>query len=288
MRSVAGVGAWARTLALCATLVLCGCREPLYTQLTEQEANDIVAVLARAGIDGAKSPQGDKGWGVEVYPSDIATAVDALNAAGLPRNRFSSLGEMFKREGIVATPTEERVRFMHGVSQELSQTLTGIDGVIAARVHLVIPQNDPLSDKSKVSSASVFVKHRIDVDLQPMLPAIKSLVLRSVEGLTFDTVFVSFFPAERPSPVQQARTRVPLFGLEFSRPVAAWLNPLLAILAAGSIALAAYVLLRHRQRLRDDMRALFSSGDPPPRRNPRPEAGSAIVASREQTGVERG
>lgn len=281
------IGPRTRRVVFCAAVLLCGCREPLYTQLTEQEANDIVAVLARAGIDGAKSPQGDKGWGVDVYPSDIATAVDALNAAGLPRNRFASLGEMFKREGIVATPTEERVRFMHGVSQELSHTLTGIDGVIDARVHLVIPQNDPLSDRNKVSSASVFVKHRIDVDLQPMLPAIKSLVLRSVEGLTYDTVFVSFFPAERPGPAQPARTRVPLFGLEFSRPIAAWLNPLLAIVFAGSLVLAAYVLARHRRQLGDDFRGLWSAGDAPARLPARPDA-TTIVPPRDQAGIERG
>jgi type III secretory pathway lipoprotein EscJ len=35
----------------------------------------------------------------------------------------------------------------------------------------VIPQNDPLAEENKVASASVFIKHRIDVDLQPMLPA---------------------------------------------------------------------------------------------------------------------
>jgi type III secretion protein J len=234
-----------------------GCRETLHSQLSEQEANDIVAVLARGGIDGTKTAKGDKNWGVEVSAADMSYAVEALNAAGLPRQRFSSLGDMFRREGIVSTPTEERVRFMHGISQELAHTLTSIDGVLAARVHLVIPQNDPLADKAKVSSASVFVKHRLDVDLQPQLPAIKSLVLRSVEGLTFDTVYVSFFPAERVASVQRSATRAAFLGMDLSRPFSTWYGPFVGVAVLSSFALAAYALTRHGEALRDDLRKLI-------------------------------
>jgi len=243
-------------------MLLVACKEPLYTQLNEQEANEVFAVLARAGIEAEKNAVGEKGWGIGVYPSDIPAAMDALNAAGLPRSRFANLGDMFKREGIVATPTEERVRFMYGVSQELSNTLSDIDGVISARVHLVMPQNDPLNEKNKVASASVFIKHRIDVDLQPMLPAIKSLVLRSVEGLTFDTVFVTFFPAERPTASSAASIQAPLLGMRLPSSLATWLNPLLALLGLVCAALAAYTLLRHRSALKTDLRRLVSPDEP--------------------------
>jgi type III secretion protein J len=234
-----------------------GCRETLHSQLSEQEANDIVAVLARGGIDGSKTVKGDKNWGIEVSAADMSAAVEALNAAGLPRQRFSSLGDMFRREGIVSTPTEERVRFMHGISQELSHTLTSIDGVVAARVHLVIPQNDPLADKAKVSSASVFVKHRLDVDLQPQLPAIKSLVLRSVEGLTFDTVYVSFFPAERVAQPQRTASRAALLGMDLSRPFSTWYGPFVGVALLSCLGLAGYALTRHGDALREDLRNLF-------------------------------
>lgn len=258
---------------------LAGCKEPLYTQLTEQEANEVFAVLARNGIEAEKSAVGDKGWGIGVYPADIPAAMDALGAAGLPRNRFATLGEMFKREGIVATPTEERVRFMYGVSQELSNTLTGIDGVIAARVHLVMPQNDPLAEKNKVSSASVFIKHRLDVDMQPMLPAIKSLVLRSVEGLTFDTVFVSFFPAEKPMAAGAVSPQAPLFGVRLPASLAAWLNPLLGAMLLASGALAGYTLLRHRAALKADLRRLVSPDEPAPARPVERGAMSPLAAA---------
>ncbi len=183
-------------LILMTLLSLAGCKQVLYSQLSEQEANEILSVLALAGVDVEKAVN-EKHWAIEVAGHDIPIAMQVLAREGLPRSRFTSLGDMFKREGIVSTPTEERVRFIHGVSQELSRTLTMIDGVLAARVHIVLPQNDPLADRVKPSSASVFIRHRAEADMQSSLTAIKSLVVRSIEGLTHDNVYVSLFAANR-------------------------------------------------------------------------------------------
>jgi type III secretion protein J len=49
-------------LALCA--LLAGCKDLLYTLLTEQGANEVFAVLARSGIEASKSAVGDEGWGM--------------------------------------------------------------------------------------------------------------------------------------------------------------------------------------------------------------------------------
>lgn len=175
-----------------------GCRQVLYSQLSEHEANEMLAVLAQAGIDAQKIVS-EKHWGVEVGRTDLPTAVQVLTRQGLPRSRYTSMADLFKRDSIVSTPTEERVRFIHGVSQELAKTLSLIEGVVAARVHIVLPQNDPLAERSKPSSASVFIRHRPDADLQRELTAIRSLVIRSVEGLTHDSVFVSLFTTEATS-----------------------------------------------------------------------------------------
>ena len=188
-----------RILLMLFTAILCllaGCKEILYSQLGEQEANEMIAVLASNGVNVSKT-FAEKHWGIEVASSQIPLAMQVLTREGLPRSRYASLGDMFKREGIVSTPTEERIRFIHGVSQELSRTLSMIDGVLAARVHIVLPQNDPLADRAKPSSASVFIRHRTDMDLQGSLTSIKSLVVRSVEGLSHDSVYVTLFPAER-------------------------------------------------------------------------------------------
>jgi type III secretion protein J len=179
--------------------VLCclsACKAELYTKISEPEANEMVAVLAASGMRSTKLSPDGKTWTVMIEESDIPKALEALRAQGLPRDRTQSLGDVFKKEGLVSTPSEERIRFIYAMSQELSRTLSQIDGVITARVHVVIPANDPLSEKLSPSSASVFIKHRPSLNIQAITPAIKMLVQRSIEGLSYDNVSVLFFPAD--------------------------------------------------------------------------------------------
>jgi type III secretion protein J len=182
---------------LCMVLfVLAGCKTELYTKISEPEANEMVAVLAASGMRSTKLSPDTKTWTVLVEESDIPKALEALRAQGLPRDRTQSLGDVFKKEGLVSTPSEERIRFIYAMSQELSRTLSQIDGVITARVHVVVPSNDPLVEKLTPSSASVFIKHRPTLNIQVITPAIKMLVQRSIEGLAYDNVSVLFFPAD--------------------------------------------------------------------------------------------
>jgi type III secretion system YscJ/HrcJ family lipoprotein len=160
-----------RTLRNALTLVvmalcLAACKNDLFTKQTESDANSMVSALLENGIDAQKqTPDGGKTWSIAVDQDDVVRSLAVLRAQGLPQEKFVNLGDMFKKEGLISTPTEERVRFIHGVSQELSATLSQIDGVIAARVHIVLPNNDPMAPAVKPSSASVFVKYRPQANL---------------------------------------------------------------------------------------------------------------------------
>ena len=185
--------------ALALAVVLAGCKAALHSGLNEQEANEIVAALSSGGIDARKELLEGANWQVQVDENRIGAALDLLKSQGLPHERYASIGEMFQEQGLVSTPAEERMRYIYAVSQELSQTLRTIDGVVSARVHVVIPSNDPLSDKIRPSSAAVFIKHRPDVDLRLLAPAVKDLVAHSIEGLNADQVSLSLFEAQRPA-----------------------------------------------------------------------------------------
>lgn len=187
--------------AACA-LVACSGQE-LYRDVNEREANEMISVLMRAGIDASKSP-GEKGtFTVHVAESEFAQAVDILRQNGLPREDFASLGTVFEKEGFTSSSLAERARLVFGLSQELSNTISQFDGVIEARVHLSMPEADALSGVANPSSASVFVKYREGMDLPAQTAAIKSLVTNSIEGLEYDRVSVAMTEAKPlPAPVE--------------------------------------------------------------------------------------
>ncbi|MBV7256953.1 type III secretion inner membrane ring lipoprotein SctJ [Pacificimonas sp. WHA3] len=169
---------------------------PLYTDIGEEQANEMLVILDDAGIGASKSADGEGRFALTVDRGDFADAIAALNSQGYPREDYANLGEIFKKEGFVDSEISQRARLMYGLSQELSRTLTALDGVVVARVHLAIPQHDPLADTPKPSSASVLVKHRAGVDMSGHIGEIKALVVNGVEGLSADNVTVAMFPAE--------------------------------------------------------------------------------------------
>ncbi|MGI9232108.1 MAG: type III secretion system inner membrane ring lipoprotein SctJ [Woeseiaceae bacterium] len=186
-----------RYLILFCAVALTGCgQETLYSRLDEREANEMLAVLLSNGIDARKVGLGDS-LELTTKRRDLPVAIALLSERGYPRQDFESLGEVFKREGFVSSPLEERARLLYALSQELAETLSAIDGVVTARVHLAIPEQRVLSDEIKPSSASIFVKHRPGSPVAEQAALIKALVVNSIEGLPYDNVTVTFFPASR-------------------------------------------------------------------------------------------
>ncbi|WP_031309374.1 type III secretion system inner membrane ring lipoprotein SctJ [Sphingobium sp. C100] len=193
------------SLALLAALALAGCgSQEIYGQLKEDQANDMIAALRDAHIDAAKSSDKDGQWAVSVGTDDFSKAIQLLRAKGLPREDFANLGSLFEKKGLVSSPTEERARLIYGLSQELSHTVSEIDGVVQARVHLAMPEADPLSDKVKPASAAIFVKYQPGYDLRSQTGAIKSLVTNSIEGLAYDKVSVVMVPSQAAPPPEQS------------------------------------------------------------------------------------
>lgn len=180
-------------------LLLVGCKADLYTKVQEREANEMLAVLLKNGVDALRVAAKDGTITIQVEQTQIASAIDLLNGEGLPRHAFKSLGEVFSAAGLIASPIEERARYVYALSEELSRTISDIDGVLSARVHVVLPKNDLLRRDTTPSSASVFIRHDSRANLSILLPQIKMLVANSIEGLSYDKVAVVFVSVERPA-----------------------------------------------------------------------------------------
>lgn len=194
-----------RVLGLLLALLLAGCKVELFTGLGEHEANDMLAVLLRRGIPAEKAPGAEGTFILMVEESRFAEAVELLRMQGFPREPFASIGEVFKKEGLISSPLEERVRFVYALSQELSATLSEIDGVLSARVHVVLPDNALSTGKIVPSSAAVFIRHQAEASIDELVPQIKMLVTNSIEGLAYDKVSVVLFPVEIPPELDRPR-----------------------------------------------------------------------------------
>ena len=180
-------------ILICA-LNLAACSVELFANLDQKQANDIVATLFRHGIPAQRSIGKNGRYAVNVDQSRFSEAVAILNDNGLPKQDFATLGEVFKNEGIVASPVQERAQMIYALSQELARTVSDIDGVLSARVHLVLPENDPLRQQLIPSSASVFIRHVSTAPLNELVPQVKMLVANGVAGLSYDKVSVVLIP----------------------------------------------------------------------------------------------
>ncbi|GGM31251.1 EscJ/YscJ/HrcJ family type III secretion inner membrane ring protein [Pseudomonas asuensis] len=172
------------TLLLC-VLLLTGCSKEtdLFSGLSEQDSNDVIASLAEQHIEAYKRTE-KTGIVVFVDSSDINRAVRVLDAAGLPRRAHTSLGEIFKKEGVISTPLEERARYIYALSQELEATLSQIDGVIVARVHVVLPERVAPGEPVQPASAAVFIKHATSLDPDSVRGRIQQMVASSIPGMS--------------------------------------------------------------------------------------------------------
>ena len=181
--------------ALVAAFLLAGCDKEttLHSGLEERQANLVMAALLDAGIDCHKSPGEEGTWNVTVDESKFAAAVNLLEKAGLPRRDHKGIGEVFKKTGMISSPSEERIRFMDALAQDLAKTISGIDGVVDARVHVVLPENDPFARHALPSSAAVAIRSRWDADLTDVIPSVKGLVKNAIEGLTPEKIMVTVF-----------------------------------------------------------------------------------------------
>lgn len=176
-------------------LLLAGCEREttLNSSLEERQANLVMATLLDAGITCHKVEGEENTWNVMISERDFAKAANLLERRGLPRRTFQGVSETFKKTGMVSSPSEERIRFMDALAQDLSRTITSIDGVVDARVHVVLPDNDPFAKKALPSSAAVAIRGRWDSDLSDIVPSVKSLVKNAIEGLQYEKISVTIF-----------------------------------------------------------------------------------------------
>ena len=186
-------------IGLC-LLLLSGCKVQLYTGLTEKEGNDMLAILLDNDIPADKAIDKEGIVTLTVGTDDVSRSIRLLRSHGFPKDRFSSVSDIFPKDSLISSPVEEKARYTYSMSQELSATISMIDGVLTARVHVVLPQDGGSNEDHFPSSASVFIKYTPELELAGFVPKVKTLVANSIEGLSLDKITVSLFPSSQVAP----------------------------------------------------------------------------------------
>jgi type III secretion protein J len=205
-----------------ATAALAGCsREEILHDLDEPQANEILVVLDEGGVaaDKRHDDGADAGWTVSVAGADAARAQRVLADRQLPRARPPGFGDVFGKGSLVPTATEEHALYLHALAGELSRSVESIDGVVEARVHLGLPQPDPLRPGERPPPrGAVLVKCRPAAcdAVRELEAGIRALVSGAADGLDPSAVSVVIAPSSetRSPPLPAAPRRSPaLLGL---------------------------------------------------------------------------
>jgi type III secretion protein J len=185
-----------RFMAILAMTVLCACKLELNSNLDEQEANEMMAKLMASGVSVSKT-MGKEGVTLMVEESQFAQAVDVLASHGLPRRSFSTTDDMFAEQGMVASPLQEWARFNYAKSQELSESISTIPGVVKADVHIASSRKQSAFETVSPPSASVLIQMHEDMITPGLVPEIKQLVSFSIPDIEYDRVGVIVSPIAR-------------------------------------------------------------------------------------------
>jgi type III secretion protein J len=179
----------------------------LQSGLEERQANQAVVALDQAGI--AAEKMREEGGRVPTYRlrvprGDAAQALKVLQAHELPREAPKGVLEVLGQPSLIPTATQERALHVSALSGELARTLETIDGVLAARVHLSLPDDNPLREAERRArpSASVLIKARPGTALAEN--DVKRLVAGSVDGLDLAQVSVVVTVGQPAQPLQAA------------------------------------------------------------------------------------
>ncbi len=236
MMCACGLARLAVSALLTCILAACSRQVELMPALPAAESNEIIAALQNGGVPAQKVPGKEGLSTVTVAAGDVGRAFELLREKGLPRERFAGMGQVFKKEGLISSPLEERARYVYALSQELGSTLSQIDGVVFARVHVVLPERTAVGDGGVPSSAAVFIKHQEGYNMETLQPLVRRLVAHSIPGLAPEKVSIVLVSAQ-PSRNKPDSTS----GLGPSGgAVAAWILGLLLVL--GGLGAGGYLL----------------------------------------------
>lgn len=162
---------------------------PLLGSMAGMDANQVMETLAAADISYTVEPNSGA---LLVKANDLARARLKLASAGIaPTDSNIGFEILDKEQGLGTSQFMEATRYRRGLEGELARTVSSLNNVKGARVHLAIPKSSVFVRDERKPSASVLVELYPGRNLEPsQVMAIINLVATSVPELTKSQITV--------------------------------------------------------------------------------------------------
>ena len=185
--ALVGVGMLSIALVLTAAMFLNKpAMETLYIGLDATDLNQISIALSEAGIN---FDVGTDGKSVQVPVGSTAKARLLLAERGLPNSTTAGY-ELFDNVGSLGlTSFMQEITRVRALEGEIARTIQTIDGVSAARVHIVMADNGNFRKGDQKPTASVMIRANASTG-RKAAASIRHLVAASVPGLSIDDVTI--------------------------------------------------------------------------------------------------
>lgn len=160
----------------------------LFANMAPQESSEVVEVLQQMNINYKLDPAS----GALMVPAgDVQNLRMKLAAEGLPRSASQGMEMLNQDQGFGTSQFIERARYQRAMEEELSRSISELNNVRSARVHLAIPKQSVFVRERKDPTASVVVNLFSGRALERgQVSAITHMVASSVPNMTNSDVTV--------------------------------------------------------------------------------------------------
>ena len=187
LAAILGIGAGVAAALFALTMGLGQPKALLYSNLDLKEAGAITQQLDQAGVK--YEVKGD-GSTIMVQRDQVASTRLMLSSKGMPT--AASVGyEIFDSQSAMGqTDFVQQLNRQRALEGELGRTINGLDGITAARVHLVLPKRQLFEEEADQPSAAVSLGVGGREPTAEQVRAIQNLVSSAVPNLKPDRVTV--------------------------------------------------------------------------------------------------
>ncbi len=129
-------------ISFVALLALSACQEQIVHDLSEREANKVISHLSLAKLGAQKVIQPDGRWAISVAHDAIVPALTYLDTQRVLASR--DVKGPTGKGSMIPSREEQWFRYERSVAMSIEESLAAIPGVLEARVHVNLPEEDPL------------------------------------------------------------------------------------------------------------------------------------------------